>query len=214
MATIVRLPTCTSCLSLREKLGIAEEHIKQLQEALYATNAPDPVLFYLTPLENRVYKFLAQASGRICTKEAIFNAMYFDAPGESSLPELKIVDVVICKIRQKLHAISFTGSIVTAWGSGYALQLGQAQDNSDILTAIRPFYRPGVYENTLILSKPFKLILFLLEGQRIDPHAYASTNFRLSSLKELVQKGLAVRGYSLYETNGLWKAEKIVQETA
>jgi two-component system cell cycle response regulator CtrA len=47
------------------------------------------------------------------------NAMY----GGMDEPEMKIIDVFICKLRKKLaHASGGKDYVETAWGGGYALR--------------------------------------------------------------------------------------------
>lgn len=57
------------------------------------------------------------SDGRLHTKESILLGMYSDRVGDG--PEIKIVDVFICKLRAKLKD---TGIVIeTIWGSGYKL---------------------------------------------------------------------------------------------
>lgn len=51
------------------------------------------------------------------SKEAIFSSIYFDSMYDP--PEMKIVDVLICKVRKKLFP--FSVKVETIWGSGYRL---------------------------------------------------------------------------------------------
>lgn len=69
----------------------------------------------LTITESRA--LLALADGRTHSKESILSALYFDRGDDA--PEIKIVDVFICKIRRKLQG---TGIVIeTIWGVGYHL---------------------------------------------------------------------------------------------
>lgn len=53
----------------------------------------------------------------MASKQSIMMAMYCDRIDED--PEIKIVDVFICKLRKKLKP--FGVSIGTIWGQGYSL---------------------------------------------------------------------------------------------
>ncbi|WP_436253464.1 winged helix-turn-helix domain-containing protein [Neorhizobium sp. LjRoot104] len=74
----------------------------------------------LTGSESLLLQRLAEVFPRVLTKEAALEWMYqFAAEGEE--PEIKIIDVYICKARKKLEPIGVR--IDTVWGKGYALAL-------------------------------------------------------------------------------------------
>jgi len=66
-----------------------------------------------------VLELLAMRQGKTLTKESILNHLY----GGIDEPELKIVDVFICKLRKKLaRATGGKSYIETVWGRGYVLR--------------------------------------------------------------------------------------------
>lgn len=72
----------------------------------------------LTGYEALLLQRLAEVFPRVLTKEAALEWMYqFASDGEE--PEIKIIDVYICKARKKLTPIGVR--IDTLWGKGYAL---------------------------------------------------------------------------------------------
>jgi DNA-binding response OmpR family regulator len=74
----------------------------------------------LTGNESLLLQRLAEVFPRVLSKEAALEWMYqFAAEGEE--PEIKIIDVFICKARKKLDPIGVR--IDTVWGKGYALAL-------------------------------------------------------------------------------------------
>lgn len=76
---------------------------------------------HLTGKEYQVMELLALRLGTTLTKEVFLNHLY----GGMDEPELKIIDVFICKLRRKLAAA--TGGrhfIETVWGRGYVLRPG------------------------------------------------------------------------------------------
>ena len=76
---------------------------------------------HLTGKEYLVLEHLMLNAGRMCSKEAIFNAVY--SLSNEDEPQLKIVDVFICKIRGKLKNAGIDpGHIHTHWGRGYRVQ--------------------------------------------------------------------------------------------
>jgi two-component system cell cycle response regulator CtrA len=64
-------------------------------------------------------ELLSLRKGTTLTKEMFLNHLY----GGMDEPELKIIDVFICKLRKKLaNASSGKNFIETVWGRGYALR--------------------------------------------------------------------------------------------
>jgi two-component system cell cycle response regulator CtrA len=75
----------------------------------------------LTGKEYGLLELLALRKGTTLTKEMILNHLY----GGMDEPELKIIDVFICKLRRKLaNASGGKNYIETVWGRGYALREG------------------------------------------------------------------------------------------
>jgi two-component system cell cycle response regulator CtrA len=79
----------------------------------------DGVRVYLTAKEYQMLELLALRKGTTLTKEMILNHLY----GGMDEPEIKIIDVFICKLRKKLaNAPGGKNFIETIWGRGYALR--------------------------------------------------------------------------------------------
>jgi two-component system, cell cycle response regulator CtrA len=74
---------------------------------------------HLTSKEYQMLELLSLRKGTTLTKEMFLNHLY----GGMDEPELKIIDVFICKLRKKL-AMANTGQhyIETVWGRGYVLR--------------------------------------------------------------------------------------------
>ena len=73
----------------------------------------------LTTREYQLLELLAGRQGSTLTKEMILNQMY----GGMDEPELKIIDVYICKLRRKLAEVSRGKDYIeTVWGRGYMLR--------------------------------------------------------------------------------------------
>lgn len=74
---------------------------------------------HLTSKEYAILELLAMRRGTVLTKEMFLNHLY----GGIDEPELKIIDVFVCKLRKKLSdASSGTNYIETVWGRGYMLK--------------------------------------------------------------------------------------------
>ncbi|MCJ2132157.1 response regulator transcription factor CtrA [Methylobacterium sp. E-045] len=79
---------------------------------------------HLTSKEYQILELLALRKGTTLTKEMFLNHLY----GGMDEPELKIIDVFICKLRKKLaNASSGKNYIETVWGRGYVLRDGMAE---------------------------------------------------------------------------------------
>ncbi len=74
---------------------------------------------YLTNKEYAILELLALRRGTVLTKETFVNHLY----GSVDEPEIKIIDVFICKLRKKLaSAADGKNYIETVWGRGYMLK--------------------------------------------------------------------------------------------
>ena len=72
-------------------------------------------LVYLTRKEYAILELLALRKGSTLTKEMFLNHLY----GGLDEPELKIIDVFVCKLRKKLTSAGGESYIETVWGRGY-----------------------------------------------------------------------------------------------
>ena len=77
----------------------------------------------LTGKEYQILEILALRKGTTLSKEMFLNHLY----GGMDEPELKIIDVFICKLRKKLKAAADDHHIETVWGRGYVLRDPQEQ---------------------------------------------------------------------------------------
>ena len=74
---------------------------------------------HLTGKEYGILELLSLRKGTTLTKEMFLNHLY----GGMDEPELKIIDVFICKLRKKLAtAAGGKHYIETVWGRGYVLR--------------------------------------------------------------------------------------------
>lgn len=94
-------------------VGPMEIDIKQRCVRIYGTEMA------LTSKEYSILELLAIKKGSVLPKEAFLNHIY----GGMDEPEVKIVDVFICKLRRKIA--NLTGGlnfIETIWGRGYTMR--------------------------------------------------------------------------------------------
>lgn len=113
-------------MNTAEKIDLAymrkiEEENEELRERIISLEEilgfrlEIPLVLGLTSSEARVLGFLMKRES--ATKHQIMDAVYSLRPNE--VPEIKIVDVFICKIRRKVK--DFDIEIETLWGQGYRL---------------------------------------------------------------------------------------------
>ena len=81
---------------------------------------------HLTGKEYGILELLSLRKGTTLTKEMFLNHLY----GGMDEPELKIIDVFVCKLRKKLStATGGDNYIETVWGRGYVLRDPQGEEN-------------------------------------------------------------------------------------
>ncbi len=78
---------------------------------------------HLTGKEYAILELLMLRKGMVLTKEAFLNHLY----GGMDEPEVKIIDVFICKLRKKLSQAGAGNVIGTVWGRGYMMRDPAAQ---------------------------------------------------------------------------------------
>jgi len=83
---------------------------------------------HLTGKEYGILELLSLRKGTTLTKEMFLNHLY----GGMDEPELKIIDVFVCKLRKKLAtATGGDNYIETVWGRGYVLRDPVSSDSSE-----------------------------------------------------------------------------------
>ena len=88
---------------------------------------------HLTGKEYQMLELLSLRKGTTLTKEMFLNHLY----GGMDEPELKIIDVFICKLRKKIaQATDNENYIQTVWGRGYALKDPEPQQQPAARLAI------------------------------------------------------------------------------
>lgn len=73
---------------------------------------------HLTVHEYKILECLLLRRGRTASKTDLLDYLY---AGRDE-PELKIIDVFVCKVRRKLYLAACTQPISTVWGVGYAIR--------------------------------------------------------------------------------------------
>ena len=82
---------------------------------------------HLTGKEYGIIELLSLRKGTTLTKEMFLNHLY----GGMDEPEVKIIDVFICKLRKKIEvATDGQNYIETVWGRGYVLRDPEAEEKA------------------------------------------------------------------------------------
>lgn len=119
------------CAILEEENYQLRERIMLLEQALTADYDRMPI-GGLTSSEAVVLAAIS-STPEGASKQRIFETLYaMRSSGE--VPETKIVDVLVCKIRKKLKAIGV--DIETVWGWGYRLPLASRETLAELRRAI------------------------------------------------------------------------------
>ncbi len=84
---------------------------------------------HLTGKEYSILELLVLRKGVVLTKDAFLNHLY----GGMDEPEMKIIDVFVCKLRKKLQIAGAGNLIGTIWGRGYMLR-----DDAPAVPTVRP----------------------------------------------------------------------------
>ncbi|WP_299930444.1 response regulator transcription factor CtrA [uncultured Pelagimonas sp.] len=107
---------------VRRSQGHAQSMIKTGQVSVNLDAKSVEVLgqtVHLTGKEYQILELLSLRKGTTLKKEMLLNQLY----GGMDEPELKIIDVFICKLRKKLSAATDgENNIETVWGRGYVLR--------------------------------------------------------------------------------------------
>ena len=81
---------------------------------------------HLTGKEYSILELLVLRKGMVLTKDAFLNHLY----GGMDEPEMKIIDVFICKLRKKLAQAGADNMIGTVWGRGYMVREPSAEPSA------------------------------------------------------------------------------------
>lgn len=90
----------------------------------------------LTGKEYAILELLCLRRGAVLTKDMFLNHLY----GGIDEPELKIIDVFVCKLRKKLmEALDGENYIETVWGRGYSIKDIESQSSDEASSSPQEF---------------------------------------------------------------------------
>lgn len=105
---------------LLDENAALRDRLEQMEDALLGDVDRD-VIAGLTHTEAMIVGLLVRRD--ICTKEQLHQYLYAERPDAAA--DIKIIDVMICKIRPKLKPLGV--EIETIWGHGYRIAKGREQ---------------------------------------------------------------------------------------
>lgn len=135
----------------------------------------------LTGKEYDLVEALALNMNRVLSKDALMTRMY---SGRDE-PELKIVDVFICKIRNKMAAFG-DNHIETAWGRGYVMR-------PDPVTVSDNRTKPGTISPNLQVLRALSESEVALSQRELSIATGNSKNSIQYSVRVLCERGLLFR---------------------
>ena len=122
----------------RRAYGISEPRLRvgplelDLESRMVSVNGH---FLHLTSKEYSILELLLLRKGAVLTKDMFLNHLY----GGIDEPEMKIIDVFICKLRRKLQRFGAEHMITTVWGRGYILQDPAAASIPNSHSVAQPF---------------------------------------------------------------------------
>jgi two-component system cell cycle response regulator CtrA len=99
----------------------------------------------LTGKEFELLRLLMLRKNMVLTKDAVLSHLY----GGMEEPEVKIVDVFVCKIRSKMAKAGLKDVIGTVWGRGYSVRDGSGETAR---TAIPVTSEPAKLQRGLVMA--------------------------------------------------------------
>lgn len=91
-------------------------------------------LVHLTGKEYMILELLMLRRGTVLSKFAFLDHLY----GGMDEPEMKIIDVFICKLRKKLQQAGAKNVVATVWGQGYMLREDSDEDAPPSIVMMPP----------------------------------------------------------------------------
>ncbi len=161
---------------------------------------------HLTGKEYSILELLTLRRGMVLTKEAFLNHLY----GGMDEPEMKIIDVFICKLRKKLAQAGAGNLIGTVWGRGYVMRepvnvhrkkINQilSREYLSVANTCSPsnYLNEVSYEGNLILTADERFILYILvshTGRRLGSNEILASLLISSKISDIHDIDDAVEG--------------------
>lgn len=123
---LAKTDTCSCAATirrLREERDEAREEVRQLRHRARARGDVVGTIMLAFGTSRTVSEMIAalyRAKGRRLTQAALLDTLYADRP-EASVPELKIIQVYVHKVRKAFRDKGLPDPLTTYWGAGYAL---------------------------------------------------------------------------------------------
>jgi two-component system cell cycle response regulator CtrA len=150
-------PHPCGCAPFQGPFAVGHPHRQAAVNLDAKTVEVDGARVHLTGKEYAMLELLSLRKGTTLTKEMFLNHLY----GGMDEPELKIIDVFICKLRKKLaQACGGANYIETVWGRGYVLR------DVDDTRAVRPAIDQVAEEDDLRVRPPLCPVIGIDPGEQ------------------------------------------------
>lgn len=148
----------------------------------------------LTGRQAQLLAALYAAKGRCVTKDSLLTALYSDRP-DADEPEIKIIDVFICKIRARLGA----EVIETVWGRGYRL----SEEGTRLLDEVAAMDIREIQEAPAAGIQPRMTNRWVLEALTAEPLPASRVVQRVAEIGHDAKLATVVSCLRRLEENGL-----------
>lgn len=165
--------------------GQQVSNIRLLTDTITNTVTTPEGKIKLTPKEMDFLVLMMRKYPEIATKEAVWETVFMEPNGDG--PELKIVDVFVCKMRKKLSPLGIV--IETFWGRGYRLVESDPARAQEIVNASLRRRAKGT-RKTWQPDHDDKLLRLVKSGHTLTHCAtvlkmpYAAVDKRMRALRE------------------------------
>lgn len=167
----------------------------------------------LTRKEAQVLGVLFRRRGSVVSKEQIMLALYSDRAGDE--PEIKIVDVFTCKLRNKIGE----GLIETVWGHGYSLSAEGVRTVGEVLetplheiAVAEPVARIRVNRADVQVNALIRMLRGPVMARDIAEATKGSTHLAHTTMSMLRKAGRAKRVDSRKCADGRYRAIYTITE--
>lgn len=124
---------------------------------------------HVTGKEATIILAMAGRKGSVMTKDALMTELY---QGRDE-PQVKIVDVFICKVRAKLAKVGGDGAIETVWGRGYRWHPDfrlALPDSNHVSMEVTPELGRRLEDLALATDQTVSQVLLAMVTESIDEH--------------------------------------------
>lgn len=110
---------CETCKILAARNEELEARVAMLESHVFNHAWQSPRELHLTPAEEAMIRVMIRWGDRWASRDTLYEATRFGQYSRRNTADIKVVDVLMSKLRNKLRP--FNIEILTTWGRGYSL---------------------------------------------------------------------------------------------